>query len=388
MAHRITVEGLQREIAKLRKAQEIFSTYSQQQVDAIFRAAAMEGSRQRVALARMAVVETGMGVLEDKVMKNQYAAEFVYHKYRDYKTCGVVEEDTAYGIRKIAEPIGVIGAVIPVTNPTSTAIFKILLCLKTRNAILISPHPGAKRCTCEAARLLAEAAYAAGAPDGIIACLAEPTQALSEAVMASVDTVLATGGPGLIQAAYSSGTPAIGAGSGNCPSIVDETADLKNAVYSTLHSKTFDNGMICSSEQSVIVVGDANYQKVKEELIRWNAHILTADEIAKVKPLILDANGALSSEIVGKKAVDIARLAGIEVPEKTKVLVGEVTSTAPSEPFAHEKLSPLLALYRAPTFRKAVELARSWSAEADWVIPPRFGLTRSRRNTSRCGTPR
>lgn len=357
MAHRITVEGLQREIAKLRKAQEIFSTYSQQQVDAIFRAAAMEGSRQRVALARMAVEETGMGVLEDKVMKNQYAAEFVYHKYRDYKTCGVVEEDTAYGIRKIAEPIGVIGAVIPVTNPTSTAIFKILLCLKTRNAILISPHPGAKRCTCEAARLLAEAAYAAGAPDGIIACLAEPTQALSEAVMASVDTVLATGGPGLIQAAYSSGTPAIGAGSGNCPSIVDETADLKNAVYSTLHSKTFDNGMICSSEQSVIVVGDANYQKVKEELIRWNAHILTADEIAKVKPLILDANGALSSEIVGKKAVDIARLAGIEVPEKTKVLVGEVTSTAPSEPFAHEKLSPLLALYRAPTFRKAVELA-------------------------------
>ena len=357
MANKMTAEELQAEIAKLRKAQEIFATYSQQQVDAIFRAAAMEGSRQSLPLAKMAIEETGMGVLEDKVLKNQYAAEFVCNKYKERRTCGMVEEDTAFGIRKIAEPIGVIGAIVPVTNPTSTAIFKILLCLKTRNAILISPHPGAKKCTCEAARVLAEAAYAAGAPDGIIACIEEPTMELAQTAMASVDTILATGGPGLIKAAYSSGTPAIGAGSGNCPSIVDETADIQDAVYSTLHSKNFDNGMICSSEQSVIVVGDDNYQRVKEEFVRWNAHILTAGELEQVRPLILDVSGAVSQAIIGQKAADIARLAGFEVPEKTKILIGEVTSTGPEEPFAHEKLSPLLALYKAPTFKKAVELA-------------------------------
>ena len=300
MTNKMTVEELQAEIAKLRKAQEIFATYSQQQVDAIFRAAAMEGSRQSLPLAKMAIEETGMGVLEDKVLKNQYAAEFVYNKYKDRRTCGMIEEDTAFGIRKIAEPIGVIGAIIPVTNPTSTTIFKILLCLKTRNAILISPHPGAKKCTCEAARVLAEAAYAAGAPDGIIACIEEHTMELAQTAMASVDTILATGGPGLIKAAYSSGTPAIGAGSGNCPSIVDETADIQDAVYSTLHSKTFDNGMICSSEQSMIVVGDDNYQRVKEEFDKWNAHILTAGELEQVRPLILDASGAVSQAIIGQ----------------------------------------------------------------------------------------
>lgn len=274
------------------------------------------------------------------------------------------------------------------TNPTSTAIFKILLCLKTRNAILISPHPGAKRCTCEAARLLAEAAYAAGAPDGIIACLAEPTQALSEAVMASVDTVLATGGPGLIQAAYSSGTPAIGAGSGNCPSIVDETADLKNAVYSTLHSKTFDNRDDRSSEQSVVVVGDANLSEGEGGIDSMECTYLTADEIAKVKPLILDANGALSSEIVGKKAVDIARLAGIEVPKRPKCWSGKSPLPRPVNPLPTKNCRLCWPCIERLPFGKLWNWRRSWSAEADWVIPPRFGLTRSRRNTSRCGTPR
>ncbi len=357
MANITTIENLQAKIAEMRKAQEVFATYSQQQIDTIFRAAAMEGNRQRIALAKMAIEETGMGVLEDKIMKNHYAAEFVYNKYRYMKTCGVIEEDNSAGIKKIADPVGVIGAIIPTTNPTSTAIFKILICLKTRNAIIISPHPDAKKCTYEATRLLAKAAYAAGAPEGIIACIEEPSVELSGEVMASVDTILATGGPGMVKAAYSSGKPAIGVGSGNCPAIVDESANIKDAVYSTIHSKTFDNGIICASEQAMIVVGDENYQKVKEEFVKWNAHILTTDEIAKLKRIILCGNGTVAPAIVGHKATDIAKLAGFKVPDKIKVLVGEVTSTEPSEPFAHEKLSPILALYKAATFEQALEMA-------------------------------
>lgn len=352
-----TVEDVHAKTAEMRKAQEIFAQYSQEQVDAIFRAVAMEGNRQGMTLAKMAVEETGMGILEDKAMKNHYAAEFVYHKYRCMKTCGVVEDDPALGIQKVADPIGIIGAIIPITNPTSTAIFQILICLKTRNAILISPHPGAKRCTVETVRRLARAAYAAGAPAGVIDCIEEPTKELSGAVMASVDTILATGGPDLIQAAYASGKPAIGAGSGNCPAIVDETADIRAAVYATIHSKTFDSGIICASEQSLIVVGGANYQEVKREFVKWGAHILTADEMEQVKAIILCDDGAISPAIVGRKANEIAKLAGLEVPEKTKVLIGEVTAADSSEPFAREKLSPLLALYQTATFERAVELA-------------------------------
>lgn len=357
MANITTTEELQAKIAEMRKAQEIFASYSQEQVDILFHAAAMAANNQRIPLAKMAIEETGMGVLEDKILKNHYAAEFVYHKYRTMKTCGVIEENPAMGIRKVAAPLGVIGAMIPITNPTSTTIFKCLLCLKTRNAILISPHPGAKKCTCEAARVVAQAAYEAGAPAGIIEWLEEPTMELSGAVMKQVDCVLATGGPGVVQAAYSSGKPAIGVGPGNCPAIVDETASIQDAVCSILHSKTFDSGMMCPSEQSLIVVGDANYQGVKEELVRWEAHLLTAEEIAKVRPLLAGENGAMSSAIMGHKAEEIAWLAGFQVPPKTKLLVGEVTATDSSEPFAQEKLAPILALYRASTFGQALELA-------------------------------
>ena len=357
MAEPGTIESLQEKISEMRKAQEIFATYSQAQVDAIFQAVAMEGSRQRLALARQAIAETGMGILEDKVMKNHYAAEFVYNKYRHMKTCGVIAEDRSLGIQKIAEPVGVIGAIVPITNPTSTAIFKILICLKSRNAILISPHPGAKKCTCEAVRLLAEAAYGAGAPAGIIACVGEPSVELSRTLMASVDFILATGGPDMVRAAYASGKPAIGGGSGNCPVIVDETADIENVVYSTIQSKTFDSGMLCTSEQAMIVVGTENYRRVKEELAKQNAHILTADELAKVQSILLREDGTVSPAIIGQRATAIARLAGFEVSDQTKLLVGEVASVEPSEPFAHEKLSPLLALYRASTFHEALEQA-------------------------------
>lgn len=350
-------ENLQGKIDQVREAQKIFATYSQKQVDAIFRAAAMAGNSQRIALAKMAIEETGVGILEDKILKNHYASEFVYNQYRYMKTCDVVETDQALGIRKVAESMGVIGALIPVTNPTSTAIFKILLCLKTRNALIISPHPHARRCTCEAARVLAQAAYAAGAPEGLIACLEEPSVALAGKLMEAVDMILATGGPGMLKAAYASGKPVIGAGAGNCPTIVDETANLRDAVCGIIHSKTFDAGMLCTSEQSMIVVGEETYQKVKREFGKWNAHVLLPDELEKLRPIMRQENGTPATEIIGRRAGDIARMAGIQVPEETALLVAEVTAADGSEPFAREKLSPLLALYQAATFHDALELA-------------------------------
>ena len=342
-------------IARVRAAQETFATYSQEQVDRIFLAAATAANRVRIPLARQAVEETGMGVLEDKVIKNHYAAEYIYNAYKDTRTCGVIQEDAAFGIRRIAEPIGVIAAVIPTTNPTSTAIFKVLLALKTRNGMIISPHPRAKGCTIAAARTVLEAAVAAGAPEGIVAWVDKPSLELSNLVMAQCDLTLATGGPGMVKAAYSSGKPAIGVGPGNTPAIIDDSADLKLAVNSIIHSKTFDNGMICASEQSVILT-DAVYEAGKAEFSARGCHILTAEETDRVRDVILK-NGALNAAIVGQSAHTIAALAGVTVPESTKILIGEVTSTDLSEPFAHEKLSPVLAMYRAGDFAQALDIA-------------------------------
>ncbi len=366
MANELTIAELVSEkIAKVRKAQEQFATFTQEQVDHIFKCASLAANKQRIPLAKMAHAETGMGVVEDKVIKNHYASEYIYNTYKDTKTCGVLEEDNGFGIKKVAEPIGVIGAVIPTTNPTSTAIFKALISLKTRNGIIFSPHPRAKKCTIEAAKVVLEAAVKAGAPEGIIDWIDEPSIEGTNVLMKNVDIILATGGPGMVQAAYSSGKPALGVGPGNTPAIMDESCDVKVAVNSVIHSKTFDNGMICASEQSIIV--DAKiYKEVKEELKARNAHILTASEIDAVRKIILRDGGTVNPAIVGQPAAKIAELAGIKVPANTKVLVGEVESVEPSEPFAHEKLSPVLAMYKAKNFDDALAKAEILVADGGY----------------------
>ena len=356
-----SMETLAVAIERVRAAQRTYATYSQAQVDHIFHAAAMAANKARIPLAKLAVEETGMGVVEDKVIKNHYAAEYIYNAYKETKTCGVIEEDKAFGIRRIAEPLGVIAAVIPTTNPTSTAIFKTLLALKTRNGILISPHPRAKRSTIAAARLVLEAAVAAGAPEGIIDWIDQPTLELSNRVMHEADIILATGGPGMVRAAYSSGKPAIGVGAGNTPAIIDSSANLLLAVSSIIHSKTFDNGMICASEQSVIVLDDV-YDAVRAEFQARGCRFLTSEETERVRKTIL-INGSLNAKIVGQSAHTIASMAGVDVPEETKILIGEVESVDASEEFAHEKLSPVLAMYRAATFEEAVAKAERLVAD-------------------------
>jgi acetaldehyde dehydrogenase/alcohol dehydrogenase len=359
-----SVEKLDQAIQKVRKAQEVFATYSQEQVDKIFFAAASAANKERIRLAKMAVEETGMGVVEDKVIKNHYASEYIYNAYKDVKTCGIIEEDKAYGIKKIAEPIGVVAAVIPTTNPTSTAIFKTLIALKTRNGIIISPHPRAKKCTVEAAKVVLEAAVAAGAPEGIIDWIDVPSLEMTNYLMSEADIILATGGPGMVKAAYSSGKPAIGVGAGNTPAIIDDSADILMAVNSIIHSKTFDNGMICASEQAVIVLNGV-YNKVKKEFARRGCYFLNKDEIDKVRKTII-INGALNAKIVGQTASTIAQLAGIEVPENTKILIGEVESVDISEEFAHEKLSPVLAMYKAKDFKDALDKAEQLIADGGY----------------------
>lgn len=356
-----SVEALEAELAKVRSAQAEFALFTQEQVDGIFLAAASAANKSRIPLAKMAVEETGMGVAEDKVIKNHYAAEYIYNKYKDVKTCGVIEEDRAFGVKKIAEPIGVIGAVIPTTNPTSTAIFKTLISLKTRNGIIISPHPRAKKSTIEAARIVYEAAVAAGAPEGIIGWIDVPSLELTNLLMKESDTILATGGPGMVKAAYSSGKPALGVGAGNTPAIIDDSADIVLAVNSIIHSKTFDNGMICASEQSVIVL-DKAYDEAKREFAARGCYFLNPEETEKVRKTII-INGALNAKIVGQKAHTIAALAGVAVPEETKILIGEVTSVELSEEFAHEKLSPVLAMYRARDFEDALSKAEKLIAD-------------------------
>ncbi len=350
-----SVEALEARLAELRAAQKEFSTFSQEKVDEIFKAAASAANKQRIPLAKQAVEETGMGVVEDKVIKNNYAAEHIYNAFKNTKTCGIIERDEAYGTIKIAEPIGVIAAVIPTTNPTSTAIFKSLIALKTRNAIIISPHPRAKACTIAAAKVVLDAAVAAGAPKGIIAWIDVPSLELTNTVMKEADIILATGGPGMVKAAYSSGKPALGVGAGNTPAVIDDTADIKLAVNSIIHSKTFDNGMICASEQSVIVLSDI-YSEVKAEFKARGCYFLTKAETEKVRKTII-INGALNAKIVGQSAAKIAELAGVTVDPDTKILIGEVTSVDISEEFAHEKLSPVLAMYKAKNFEDAMEKA-------------------------------
>lgn len=350
-----SVEALKARMEELRQAQREFATFTQEQVDKIFLAAATAANKNRIPLAKMAVEETGMGIVEDKVIKNHYAAEYIYNAYKDTKTCGVIEEDKAFGIKKIAEPIGLIAAVIPTTNPTSTAIFKTLIALKTRNAIIISPHPRAKASTIAAASIVKEAAEAAGAPKGLISWIDVPSLELTNEVMANADIILATGGPGMVKAAYSSGKPALGVGAGNTPVIIDETADIKMAVSSIIHSKTFDNGMICASEQSVTVL-EPIYKEVKKEFVDKGCYFLNKNEIDKVRKTII-IDGALNAKIVGQSAHTIAKLAGVDVPIDTKILIGEVESVDSSEEFAHEKLSPVLAMYKAKTFDEAIEKA-------------------------------
>ena len=356
-----SVEKLEATLTLMKKQQQIFASYTQEQVDKIFLAAASAACNARIPLAKMAVAETGMGVVEDKVIKNHYASEYIYNAYKDTKTCGVIEEDKAYGIKKIAEPIGVIAAVIPTTNPTSTAIFKCLLALKTRNAIIISPHPRAKDSTIAAAKLVLEAAVAAGAPEGIIDWIDVPSLEMTNTVMKEADIILATGGPGMVKAAYSSGKPALGVGAGNTPAIIDDTADILLAVNSIIHSKTFDNGMICASEQSVIVL-EKVYDKVKAEFTKRGCYFLNPEETEKVRKTII-INGALNAKIVGQKAAVIAELSGVTVPADTKILIGEVESVELSEEFAHEKLSPVLAMYKAKDFEDALSKAEQLVAD-------------------------
>ena len=359
-----SVETLEAALKELKAAQQKFAGYSQQQVDAIFKAAAVAANMARIPLAKMAVEETGMGIVEDKVIKNHYAAEYIYNKYKDAVTCGVVEEDKAYGIRKVAEPIGVIAAVIPTTNPTSTAIFKTLLALKTRNGIIISPHPRAKKSTIAAAKVVLDAAVAAGAPEGIIRWIDVPSLDMTNLVMREADIILATGGPGMVKSAYSSGKPAIGVGAGNTPAVIDESADIVLAVNSIIHSKTFDNGMICASEQSTIVL-DKVYADVKAEFLRRGCYFLKPSELEKVRKTII-INGSLNAKIVGQSAFRIAELAGVKVPEKTKILIGEVKSVELSEEFAHEKLSPVLAMYKAKSFEDALNKAERLIADGGY----------------------
>lgn len=359
-----TVDALEKRIEEVREAQRIFSTYSQEQVDKIFRAAALAANKARISLAKQAVAETGMGIVEDKVIKNHYASEYIYNAYKDTKTCGVIEEDSAYGIKRVAEPIGVVAAVIPTTNPTSTAIFKTLICLKTRNGIIISPHPRAKASTIAAAKVVLDAAVAAGAPKGIISWIDVPSLEMTNTLMKEADIILATGGPGMVKAAYSSGKPALGVGAGNTPAIIDESADITLAVNSIIHSKTFDNGMICASEQSVIV-DSSIYKKVKEEFTARGCHFLAKEELDKVRKTII-INGSLNAKIVGQSAYNIAKLAGVSVPESTKILIGEVTSVDISEEFAHEKLSPVLAMYKAKNFDDAIDKAAHLIADGGY----------------------
>ena len=356
-----SVETLEKKIAEVKEAQAKFATYTQEQVDAIFRAAALAANKERIPLAEMAVEETGMGVVEDKVIKNHYAAEYIYNAYKDSKTCGVIEEDPAFGIKRIAEPLGLIAAVIPTTNPTSTAIFKTLISLKTRNGIIISPHPRAKKSTIAAAKVVLDAAVAAGAPKNIIGWIDVPSLELTTLIMKEADTILATGGPGMVKSAYSSGKPAIGVGAGNTPAIIDESADILLAVNSIIHSKTFDNGMICASEQSVIV-SDRIYDKVKAEFKARGCYFLDPEETEKVRKTII-INGALNAKIVRQKAATIAALAGVKVPDSTKILIGEVESVDLSEEFAHEKLSPVLAMYKAKSFKDALDKAERLIAD-------------------------
>lgn len=360
-----SVETLEAKMKAMREAQKEFAKFSQEQVDKIFYEAAMAANKMRIPLAKMAVEETQRGVLEDKIIKNHYAAEYIYNAYKDTKTCGVIEEDTAYGIKKVAEPIGLVAAVIPTTNPTSTAIFKTLICLKTRNAIIISPHPSAKACTIEAAKVVLDAAVKAGAPEGIIGWIDVPSLELTNQVMRDSDIILATGGPGMVKAAYSSGKPALGVGPGNTPVIIDDTADIKMAVNSIIHSKTFDNGMICASEQSVTVL-DSIYEEVKKEFQYRGCYFLKKGaELDKVRETII-INGALNSKIPGKSAYEIAKMAGVDVPENTKILIGEVESVDISEEFAHEKLSPVLAMYKAKTFDEALAKAEQLVADGGY----------------------
>ena len=350
-----SVETFEEAFKRVKKAQEKFSTYTQEQVDKIFKAAAIAANEARIPLAKIAVEETGMGVVEDKVIKNHFASEYIYNKYKNEKTCGVVEESDSYGYKKVLEPVGVIAAVIPTTNPTSTVIFKTLAALKTRNGIMISPHPRAKKSTIEAAKVVLEAAIEAGAPEDIISWIDVPSLDLTNLLMQSADIILATGGPGMVKAAYSSGKPALGVGAGNVPAVIDDSADIILAVNSIIHSKTFDNGMICASEQSVIVL-DSIYDKVKKEFKARGCYFLNPEETEKVRKTII-INGALNAKIVGQKAHTIAELAGVKVPETTKILIGEVESVDISEEFAHEKLSPVLAMYHAKNFEDATDKA-------------------------------
>ena len=359
-----SAEALEKALERVRAAQKKFAEYSQSQVDSIFKAAAAAADRQRIPLARLAVEETGMGVVEDKVIKNHYAAEYIYNAYRDTKTCGVIEEDKQYGITEIAEPIGVIAAVIPTTNPTSTAIFKTLLALKTRNGIIISPHPRAKGSTAEAAKTVLEAAVAAGAPEDIIVWIDKPSLEMTNFIMKEADMILATGGPGMVRAAYSSGKPAIGVGAGNTPAVIDSSADITLAVNSIIHSKTFDNGMICASEQSVIVL-DKVYKKVKKEFAERGCYFLDREETERVRKTVI-INGALNAKIVGQTAKTIAELAGVHVPDGTKILIGEVESVEPTEEFAHEKLSPVLAMYKAKDTEDAFSKAERLIADGGY----------------------
>ena len=359
-----SVEKLEKALARTKEAQKIFSTYTQEQVDKIFLAAATAANKERIPLAKLAVEETGMGVVEDKVIKNHFASEYIYNAYRNTKTCGVIEEDKAYGIKKVAEPIGIIAAVIPTTNPTSTAIFKTLVSLKTRNGIIISPHPRAKKSTIAAAKVVLEAAVEAGAPEGIIGWIDIPSLEMTNLLMKESDTILATGGPAMVKSAYSSGKPALGVGAGNTPAVIDDTADILLAVNSIIHSKTFDNGMICASEQSVIVLKDV-YDKVKKEFKDRGCHVLSSSEIEKVRKTII-INGALNAKIVGQSAYTIAKLSGVKVPETTKILIGEVTSVDINEEFAHEKLSPVLAMYKAEDFEDALNKASQLIADGGY----------------------
>ena len=358
------VEALEATIARVKAAQRVFATYTQEQVDKIFKAAAIAANQARIPLAKMAVEETGMGVVEDKVIKNNYAAEYIYNAYKNTKTCGVIEEDKAYGVKKIAEPLGVIAAVIPTTNPTSTAIFKTMIALKTRNAIIISPHPRAKKSTIAAAKVVLDAAVKAGAPEGIIEWVDVPSLEMTNLLMKEADIILATGGPGMVKAAYSSGKPALGVGAGNTPAIIDDTADIVLAVNSIIHSKTFDNGMICASEQSVIVHKNV-YDAVKTEFAERGCYFLNPEETEKVRKTII-INGALNAKIVGQKAVKIAELADVKVPEGTKILIGEVESVELSEEFAHEKLSPVLAMYKAEDIQDAFSKAERLIADGGY----------------------
>ena len=359
-----SAKSFEKALSRVREAQKKFALYTQEQVDKIFLAAATAANQARIPLAKMAVEETGMGVVEDKVIKNHFASEYIYNTYRNTKTCGVIEEDKVYGTMKIAEPIGVIAAVIPTTNPTSTAIFKTLISLKTRNGIIISPHPRAKKSTIEAAKIVLEAAVAAGAPEDIISWIDVPSLELTNMLMQEADIILATGGPGMVKAAYSSGKPALGVGAGNTPAIIDDSADILLAVNSIIHSKTFDNGMICASEQSVIATRKV-YAKVKKEFKARGCYFLSPEETEKVRKTII-INGALNARIVGQKPVRIAALAGVEVPENTKILIGEVESVDISEEFAHEKLSPVLAMYKAKDFDEAIEKAEQLIADGGY----------------------